>query len=82
MVKLLAAVLIIVAVLGGAYFVISNKPQVVPSSVSQTVQNTVQKVQPLDTSDAALDEDLTALERDLAEINNIEAELSQGIDTL
>jgi len=77
-VKLLVAASVIIAVLTGAYVLVFNKP-VTPSSVSKTVQETVQKVQPVDTSDAELDNDMTALEKDLAAIEASEVSVNTEI---
>lgn len=82
MIKYLLAALVFIAVLGGAFYFLVMKPKTVETpNISQTQNvNQVAKVSPTpDTTDSAIDSDLTALERDLQSVDTSSNEVSQGV---
>lgn len=95
MIKYLLAALVIVAAFVAVFILLSGKKSILPSSVNQpgTTVNTNTNSVPSsqsgnsgvasnDTSDQALNQDLTALDKDLSDLNTLDTSYNADLNNL
>jgi hypothetical protein len=80
MVKLLATVLVLVALVGGAVYYSNN--QTSPTSLNSLVNQVNPNKSSVVTTDEVLDSDLTALEKDLADLEQSDTTLTNEVNGL
>jgi len=82
MIKYCLIVLGIILVAVGVYFIASGQKINLPAKFFQSQTITQPTVSPVDTSDDSLDNDLTALEKDLMELDSSEPDLTDALKEL